>query len=269
MTVRLVAIDLDGTLLDPEHELRAATIRAVTDAVDAGLDVVIASSRGPASIRPIMARLSLTGEVIAAQGALTGRFSPDGDLQVIEETPVPLRVAQKVVTAAFRVAASVSWVSGMEWFVPWTDAQVDEQAAVLGRQPAIRDLRTLTRPPHKLLAIVHESRVDMVDPLLGMLPTTVTATLSHANFVEITAAGVDKGVALERLCARRGIAAEDVAVIGDGHNDAGMFRFAGTGIAMGNAVAELRAEASLITGSNAEDGVAAALHSLVAARSRT
>ncbi len=268
MTVRLVAIDLDGTLLDPEHELRTTTIRAVRDAVEAGLDVVIASSRGPASIRPIMARLGLTGEVISAQGALTGRFAPDGDLVVIEETPVPLRVAQKVVTAALRLAASVSWISGMDWFVPCMDAQVDEQILVLGRQPVIRDLRTMTQPPHKLLAIVHESRIDMVDPLLRMLPPKVTATLSHPNFVEITMAGVDKGAALERLCTQRGIAAEDVAVIGDGHNDAGMFRFAGTGIAMGNAVAELRAAASIVTGTNAEDGVAAALHTLVAARPR-
>ncbi|GAA3728392.1 Cof-type HAD-IIB family hydrolase [Leifsonia bigeumensis] len=267
--MRLVAIDLDGTLLDPDHALRATTIRAVTDAVDAGLDVVIASSRGPASIQPIMGRLGLTGEFIAAQGAITGRFAPDGTLTVIDETPIPLPLAQKVVTAALRLAASVSWIAGMEWSVPWMDAQVDEQTEVLGRQPVIRDLRTATQPPHKLLAIVHKSRVDMVDPLLRMLPPGVTATLSHPNFVEITAEGVDKGAALERLCHRHGIAAGEVAAIGDGHNDAGMLRFAGTAVAMGNAVAELRAEASLITGSNAEDGVAAALRTLVAARSRS
>lgn len=267
MTVRLVAIDLDGTLLDPQHELRATTARAVKDAVAAGLEVIIASSRGPASIQPILSRLGLGGEFIAAQGALTGRFAPDGTLAVIDETPLPLRLAQKVVTAALRIAASVSWIAGMEWFVPWMDAQVDEQVNVLGRRPVIRDLRTMTQPPHKLLAIVHESRVDMVDPLLGMLPEHVTATLSHPNFVEITMAGVDKGAALERLCSRRGIAAEEVAVIGDGLNDAGMFRFAGTGIAMGNAVAELRTEATMVTGTNAEDGAADALRNLVAVRS--
>jgi hydroxymethylpyrimidine pyrophosphatase-like HAD family hydrolase len=102
-----------------------------------------------------------------------------------------------------------------------------------------------------------------VDELAGRLPEDLAVHRSKAGYLEVTAAGVDKAVAFDQLCACRGIGVGERAAIGDGYNDLGLFATVGTAVAMGHAPAEVREQASLVTGSNDEHGVAQALATLV------
>jgi hydroxymethylpyrimidine pyrophosphatase-like HAD family hydrolase len=102
-----------------------------------------------------------------------------------------------------------------------------------------------------------------VDELAGRLPEDLAVHRSKAGYLEVTAAGVDKAVAFEQLCASRGIGVGERAAIGDGYNDLGLFAAVGTAVAMGHAPTEVREQASLVTGSNDEHGVAQALATLV------
>lgn len=264
----LIATDLDGTLLTPSHELSPATIAAIAAATDAGVEVVLASSRGPSAMRRIIAQLHLTEpvEFIAAQGAYTGSIHEGDRLTLIHETTIPLGLAQEVVTVAGRLDIGVNWISGLEWLVSRIDATTEHQIAVLQERPTRRDLGKETRPPHKLMLIVPEDAADTIPSLIGSLPPALAATRSHPTFIEITAGGVDKGAALARLCARRGISPAEVVAIGDGHNDLAMFEFAGTSIAMANGAADVIARATRVTGSNHDDGVAHAITALLGDR---
>lgn len=266
--LRLIATDLDGTLLTPEHRLSQATVDAISAATDAGVEVVLASSRGPSSMLRIIAQLSLTDpvEFISAQGALTARLGRDGSLQTLHEATIPLEQAHAVVAVASRRQISVNWIVGRDWLVSNIDETTEHQISVLGEAPTRRDLVSETRPPHKILLIAPDRAAAMVPSLLASLPAGLAATLSHPTFVEITAQGIDKGVALQSLCARRGISPAEVAVIGDGHNDLAMFDFAGTSIAMANAHPDVLARADLITNSNREDGVATVITALLGSR---
>jgi hydroxymethylpyrimidine pyrophosphatase-like HAD family hydrolase len=91
------------------------------------------------------------------------------------------------------------------------------------------------------------------------LPGTVTATLSHPCYLEVTAAGVDKASGIGPLATRLGVAMPEVAAVGDGLNDLGLFAAVGVPIAMGQAGAQVRAAASWVTTAVTDDGVARAL----------
>jgi Cof subfamily protein (haloacid dehalogenase superfamily) len=88
-------------------------------------------------------------------------------------------------------------------------------------------------------------------------------TQSSFDLIEFLHPDVSKGKALERIAADLGIKAEEVVAFGDNHNDIGMLRFAGLGVAMGNAHDEVKAEADYVTLSNAEDGVAVVIEELI------
>lgn len=268
--LRLIATDLDGTLLTSDHELSPATIKAISAATGAGIEVVLASSRGPTAMRRIIERLELTApvEFISAQGALVGRFHPDGQFHILQEEPIPLELAREVVAIAGRLDISVNWIRGPAWLVSRFDDATEHQISVLQDLPTRRDLAAEIHPPHKILLILPDAVPAAVMALLDALPAGLSATLSHPTFVEITAAGVDKGAALRRLCASRGISSAEVVAIGDGQNDLGMFAFAGTSIAMANAAPDVLALATMATSSNDEDGVADAISALLDHRLR-
>jgi hypothetical protein len=104
-----------------------------------------------------------------------------------------------------------------------------------------------------------EQQMAAVGRLIETLPDTVTATMSHPGFLEITARGVDKASGIAPLAARLDLPLDAIAAVGDGPNDLGLFAAVGHPIAMGQARAEVRAAASWVTTGVTDDGVARAL----------
>ena len=102
--IRLVAIDVDGTLLTSRHEVTAATAAAIERVRRAGVEVVLTTSRPPRALWPILDRLDLVepAEFIASQGALTGSYSVTGALRVLDQQPMPVALAQQVAAAGTR-----------------------------------------------------------------------------------------------------------------------------------------------------------------------
>ena len=112
--VRLCAIDVDGTLLNSAHQVAAETTEAVNDARRRGLAIVLATSRAPSALKPVLTQIpSLAHEVfIGSQGAITACYRPDGQLAPTTQQAMPLQSAHAVVTAAIERGISVSWYSG-------------------------------------------------------------------------------------------------------------------------------------------------------------
>lgn len=266
--VRLLALDVDGTVLNSRHRVSTATRAAITDALECGIQIVLASSRGPAALGTVLADLpSLASKpFIASQGGLIGRFGLAGELDVRRHTPAPLDAARAVVKAAVRRGISVSWYTESTWFVSSVDAHVKREAAITRTVPTVADLVALSAPPSKLMLIAPAANILSLEQLAQAVPASLQAQFSNPNYLEITARGVDKGSALRAHMADRGIKREQAAAIGDGLNDLAMFEAVGIRVAPANARPTVLERANVQVRSNDEDGPAALMQQLVALR---
>jgi Cof subfamily protein (haloacid dehalogenase superfamily) len=259
--IRLVAIDVDGTLLTSRHEVTATTAAAIQRVRSAGVEVVLTTSRPPRALWPILAGLALTepAAFIASQGALTGSYSPAGLLRILDRQPMPVGLAREVAAAGSSAGMSVNWFAAERWLVERVDDLIREEAQIVGCDPEVADLSVEQEGPDKILLLATAADIAHV----VRVPEGLVALASTPTHLEVTRADVDKAEALGLVCARLGVSSEQVAAIGDGRNDLGMLAFAGVAVAPANAHPDVLTAADLITASNDEDGVAEALSRLV------
>lgn len=262
---RLVAVDVDGTLLTSDHRITGPTHEAVARIRATGSEVVLASSRPPLALEPILRRLGLVEPTafIASQGAVTGTARMGGGLQIQHRDSMPLLAARAFVRETVAAGWTVSWFTTNTWFVSRLDDDVRREAEAVGLDPVVRDLTGVDDPPDKLMLMsvpLHLTASEVVGPDLA---ATLQALDSSPGYVEITRKGVDKSTALRRLCESGHVDASSVAVIGDGPNDLALFEFAGLSIATANARPEVLQAADFVTASNDDDGVAIALNALM------
>ena len=255
---RLVASDVDGTLLDPMARLTERTGRAVANVVASGTPFVLVSGRPPRWITPIAELANLDGLAVCANGAVLYDIAEDKVLATRELDPVLLtdvataldEVLPGVHFAAERSAAP-EFLTEHGYTNPWGDAE---------RNPASR-AELLGRPAIKLLAW-HPGMTSqaMADAARAVLDGAVDVTFStNSGLIECSATGVTKAFGLAEVCSRLDIPAEAVIAFGDMPNDVEMLRWAGHGVAMANAHPAAVEAADELTGTNAEDGVAQVL----------
>ncbi|WP_232549996.1 HAD family hydrolase [Propioniciclava soli] len=268
--VRLIASDIDGTLLRSDHTVSDRTRAAVAAAQDAGVPVVLISGRQAPVLAPIAAQAGLSGPAICANGAVGYHL---GRQEVLFEELLAVAAQTELLHAVRAVYPGVRCVSVREAgfvFVPergytgmmdpgdhgrpldQPDAEND-LAAVLGTPSTKFILRQPGLPPEDLLALA----LDLAIP--GTQPT-----ISGASFLEVAAAGVTKSSGLARLCSSLGIDASEVAAFGDHLNDLDLLQWAGHSVAMGNALPEVKDAADAVTGTNDDDGLAVAIEALLA-----
>lgn len=258
---RLCVIDVDGTLLTTDHGLSAGTVAAVGRAHARGLRILLATSRGPAALKPVLARLDpLSTEVfVASQGAVTAHYGPAGALTLVAQRPIPVAAAHTVTRAAVERGVAVNWYAGEGWYVSHIDHTVAREARVVGVSPAVRDLFAESAGPDKLMLVAPTGDPAELGELARRLPAGLRAQISNPTYLEITRDDVDKAAAVAEYCRAAGIDAAEVVAIGDGPNDLGVFAFAGTSVAPANARPEVLAAADFTTASNDDDGVARVL----------
>lgn len=268
MTLRLVATDLDGTLLRDD----LTTSKRTRDALDAarrqGVLVVPVTARQPVGVRHIADDAGFDGWAVCSNGAL-GVHLTTGE-RLFEE-PIAVAAQQRLVAAlAERVPGllHVSVRDGGEGFV------AQEGYADLARfEDHKRDVSTMGA--HELAVVLAEPSLKLVvrHPELGVDELLAAArdlghddialTHSGAPFLEVMAASVNKAWGVARLCERLGIDREDVVAFGDAPNDVELLAWAGRGVAVANAVPEAIGVADEVTASNEDDGVALVLERLL------
>ena len=260
--ISLIALDIDGTVLTPTHQVAPSTRVAVTAARRHGSRLILASSRGPVALEAVQTELGLGDEwFIAYQGALVARWVDD-ELEVLSSTPLANAKARSVESCAIAHGLAVGRYIGTRWRVPRKTAAIEREAAITGEKPIVSSPAEAAAdlPPQKVLVIADgESQIGQLQELFASLPPGLSATFSKPDYLEITAAGVDKSHGLLPLLVHLGIPAARTAAIGDGHNDLGLFAAVNYPIAMGQAPVEVMAAARWITSTNTEDGVARAL----------
>ncbi len=253
-TPRLVALDIDGTCVDPDDNLAPGLVDVVGRAVAAGVPVVMATGRGWHATRHIVEALGLPpGQHVASNGAVRVSFPPleirsmvtfDASLVIERVHRLQPRAALgvEVIGVGYRVTRPfpVGELHGtIEVVTP----------AELAKAPVTR---VIVRDPDAT-----EAEFERMVHGLGL--HGVGYFIGWSSWLDIAPEGVDKAHGLAEVCADLGIDAADVLAIGDGRNDIEMLRWAGRGVALGDASDDVQAEADHVTGTLADGGTVAEL----------
>jgi hydroxymethylpyrimidine pyrophosphatase-like HAD family hydrolase len=259
--VRLVASDLDNTLLGVDGVVSERTRRAI-EAIDAaGIHVVAATGRSQWTAEPLLAPVAGLDLSVCSNGAslydLRRRTS-------LAEHPIAEDVVDAILTGLAEgfPGCLYGWETsaGLHYEVGFIDHLLTP-----GRDPS-PPLSVGGRPaPIRKLMIAHEAvqHYALLDALTPLMPPGCLASTSGAPFVEVTGDGVHKAFGVQQVCERLGIGSDAVVAFGDNHNDLAMLQWAGRGIAVANAQPEVLDAADDVTTTNLDDGVAAVLETLV------
>lgn len=260
--IKLVAIDLDGTLLDSDESISERNRRAVASVRAGGAEVVLVTARGFHRARPFAQELGLSLPVLCCGGALVAD-SATGNILV--HRPLPPEHALPILHFALDHSLLILVHHDGHYLAhPATIAAYPEVAAlVLPPWSACADLDALVCQGSTFLRAlgdrsVAELRATFEEPYAGQLRFVQLAWRGLPD-LGIYDACVSKGNTLRAFCQERGIRRQEVMAIGDHISDASMFEAAGLRVAMANADPELKAVADHVTLSNADDGVAVAL----------
>ena len=262
---KLVALDIDGTLLTPmpdtgfsSEEVTPAVRAAIDRAVDAGCHVVLASGRAPLGISTVLRHLDLprdpgSGEqalVVASNGAVTFSYPP---MRVISEVTFDAREAVEAVLKHVPEAAVAVEEHGVGYRVNrhFPEGELDGEMILtpIDEMIASEVSRVIIRDPDS----TSEDFVSLADKL-GLQGTNYF--IGWTAWLDLAPEGISKASGLAEICAYLGVAADDVLAIGDGRNDIEMLEWAGRGVAMGQAPDEVKAITDAVTESVADDGAA-------------
>jgi HAD superfamily hydrolase (TIGR01484 family) len=254
----LIALDVDGTILDSTGTISPAVRDAIARAQAAGAHVVLSTGRTVLGVRTVIAELGFTsGTALCSNGAVrlnlaSGEVIP---LATFEPAPVitQLRALLPGVTFSLEEPGVGNRVStGYPGDGTGTRRQVD-------------DVELAATPTTRMVAYWNGVTKAQLEALMDVSPIAgVTWTYDHHSdaWLTVVAEGISKASALEQLRLELGVPADATVAFGDGHNDIAMLRWAALGVAMGNAADDVRAAADEVTGSIAEDGVATVLDRL-------
>ena len=264
MPVRLVATDLDGTLLRTDDTISRRSCQALRAAEDAGIVVALVTGRPPRWMAPVADATGHTGVAVCANGALlydmhTERVLSSTLLEPETQRWVAARLRQAVPDLRFAVEYGPGFGHEPGYRHGWS---IGGSAVRVGPVEEILD-----RPAAKLLA---RHPAMACDELLALAVELVGAEVavtssSHEALLEIAAPGVTKASALAGLAATAGVSAGEVIAFGDMPNDLPMLAWAGRSVAVANAHPVVLAAADEVTASNDEDGVPLVVERLLAA----
>lgn len=255
MKYRLVAIDIDDTLLTDELTITEGTRKALAEALAQGCVVTLATGRMYRSAAAVAGQLGLNVPIITYQGALVKNLL---DGEVLYERNVPAEQALDIVRFARERGLHLQAYENDRMYVS-ADNEKARAYSALSNVPyeVLDDFDGIAkRGSTKLLIIDEPAALDgYMKELADIVGDSVHITKSKPHFLEILHPEATKGHALLHLAERFGVAREETIGIGDSWNDRELIEMAGLGVAMGNAVEALKACADVVTASNNEEGV--------------
>lgn len=266
MKYRLLALDLDGTLLDSRKEITPAVREAIAWAKARDVSVVLSTGRIVGEAAEFAREIACEDLMVTAGGAAIATAS---DERILESWAMPCETGAQAVAAVQDLPVRVMIYVGDKIYInPFSDRDFVVNYRVEGfhaNKVVLDDIAGAIRARGldvtKVYAIGERQDLEQALKSIRLLPD-ITITSSGSDNFEVMPAGVDKGTALVRLGEMLGIAPEEMVAIGDSDNDAAMLRAVGMPVAMGNADPALKALAQYITADRDHDGVAQAIYHL-------
>ena len=275
--IRLLALDIDGTLLDSEGRIPPANRDAIARAIDAGVEVALATGRRYEFARPIFESLPGPLTLILSNGAIVKAL----DGRTLMRSLLPRATARTVLTdfPEHRGSAAVVFdrpregqvvFEAIDWEHPRHRRFFEVNRPFLAEVAPLENC--LTEDPIQVMFSGGCAEMRTLFNRLQHISDGFSVALTeyvHRDFslVDIVTAGCSKGSALLAWAAERGVARDEVMAMGDNLNDLQMLEFAGTAVLMENALPELKARGWAITASNNDGGVAQAIDRYILAGS--
>jgi Cof subfamily protein (haloacid dehalogenase superfamily) len=275
--IRLIAMDLDGTLLDNQGRLPAENARTVAEAAARGIEILLVTGRRFDSARAFAMQMSCPIHVISSNGALTKTLAGE----TLSRRLLPAAVARRVLAATERFRSEAGVVFDRATNTEIVMERIDWDNPLRGDyyrkyRDSVREIRPLAdcldgEDPIQVMFSGGCQRMYAVQEILGKLANAGSEfSLALADYpardlaiLDVLNHGVTKGVALADWALRRGIAPQEVMAIGDNWNDREMLEYSGVPVVMANAVSEVLAAAKArgwaMTLSNEQCGVAHAI----------
>jgi Cof subfamily protein (haloacid dehalogenase superfamily) len=272
MKYQMLALDLDGTVLKNDKTISPRTLKSLKEAADRGVRIVPATGRVAKMVPVELLRLPGTRYILSSNGANVVDFK---EKKTIYSNPMTAADSLRLVRflasrglfveaycggASFADSSALSNLrrTGLpERFFRYIDAS----QTFVGSLPDFLEQKRIPLEKVNIPYLPNLEKERLEQKIQAMGPYSLTS--SGFFNLEINAAGASKGDGLLHLCGILGIERDRVMAFGDGDNDRSMLRFAGLGVAMGNAEPGLFREADEVTGTNEEDGVAQAIEKLV------
>ena len=257
--IRLLCLDIDGTLLDSMHRLPPENRAAVRYAANCGVTVCLLSARPPRAVFPIQKALDVPGPLACYGGGL---ILSEG--KRLSDCRIPTQTALRVVEVAARYGVHLSVYRDFDWFVARRDRWSAAESGITGLNPQESPLEPMirgsTRGAHKLLCMGERAQIGAVIAALKPMELPLDLSRSKDEYLEIVPTGTGKETALKTLCRDLRIPLAQVMSLGDHDIDCGLLRASGVGVAMANASPAAKKAASCLTDTNDRAGVAKAIY---------
>jgi len=259
--IRLVVLDLDGTLLTSDSRLHPATVRTLQQVQSAGIQLALASGRTYNATRMIAEQMGLNLPLVAYNGALVAW---PGKAEPLQKKPLPLPEARQFLREAESLGCYIKVYVDDHLCVQAATEETIRFAAVhrvAFSETGVGKLADITAAPLKIVLI--DERIDQLCEQLRNWQSAFTFIRDAADELEIVGKGVNKKAGVAELCRVMGIGWRQVMAIGNEANDLELVQAAGVGVAMGNASERLKQAADLVTRTNDEQGVAHVLRQVL------
>jgi GntR family transcriptional repressor for pyruvate dehydrogenase complex len=263
--VRLVFIDLDGTLLSGPRHISERAKRTIANVREGGVEIVLVSSRPPREMRPFHQELGLKTPLIACDGALLWNVQSAAGLV---HDPVPAELAVDIVALGRDLGAVANLESDDEWFTDHVgnlepdgikDYEISDPHGVGTVDEVLRSSEPIDKVFLDLRDLDDEAAVAAVVTIKRVFENRATIYETTPGVIDVISVEASKASMAQQLARRMQVPAEQTMAIGDDDSDAPLLQWAGVGVAMGNATPAAKAAADMITSSNLRDGVAEAL----------
>ncbi|MFB6812964.1 Cof-type HAD-IIB family hydrolase [Streptomyces sp. NPDC056347] len=269
--VRLIATDLDGTLLRDDKTVSDRTVAALAAAEEEGIEVFFVTGRPARWMTVVSDYVHGHGLAICANGAAVADLHAGGELVKIRplERAVALDVVGALRAAAPGASFAVELATGIHYEPEYPPLHLDPNATVAPVEKLLHEETPGAGSPMLKLLAHHTDLAPDAFLALAMAAAGDRAVFTRSSptaLLEVSATGVSKASTLELCCAERGISPAEVVAFGDMPNDVEMLRWAGASYAMGNAHPAALAAATGHTATNSEDGVAVVIERIIAER---
>lgn len=256
MQYKLVVLDMDGTLLNGEHEVSEENRETIMGLMEQGVQFVLASGRPYESIVPYVKDLGLELPIISANGALVKSVINN---EVYFSSSLPMQQVEEILDFADQTSFAVSLYLENE-IVTFDEEMVNLHSDLEGLKAKKINNFSGNNPIIKILLTDHPDKVNKtISWFESKYKNDLYITSSEPNYLEVMNINASKGIAINNLIKKMDLSAKEVVVMGNNFNDVTMFGIAGLSVAMSNSPQRVREVADFVTKSNVENGVAYAL----------
>jgi hypothetical protein len=253
---KAVFSDIDGTLLNSQHQITPKTEAAIKNMLKQGIPFIPVSARPPYAITPYTEQLGAQHGMICYSGALI----LDKNLTALYSVILAPQDLQKLNTLlADFTHLSISYYAGLDWFCNDVNNDwIKQESEITGLSAKL--LQGNLTDVHKILIMGSAEEIQRVEPVLKQALPHLSIHRSKDEYLEIMNPAATKAKAIQFMAQHLGINAKQVIAFGDNFNDLDMLQYAGLSIAMGNAPDAIKQVAKEVTATNNEDGIALVLN---------